>query len=140
MEVTMTSIAVEIEDNRTPTLLRRALMVDGAISGITGALMLFGAGPLTGLLGLPASLLQWAGVSLFPFAGWLFYLATRERIARSAALAVIGCNVLWAVASVLLLVSGWVEPTLLGYLFTIAQALAVAAFAEIQYMGVRRSA
>jgi hypothetical protein len=53
---------------------------------------------------------------------------------------VIVTNVLWAIDSALLAMSGWVEPNALGYAFIIMQALVVVAFAELQYVGLRRSA
>src|SRR5262245_1170629 len=122
-----------------PVLLRRALLGDAVISGGTGALMAGAAGPLSGLLGLPAGLLFWAGIVLLPFAAILVYLGTRARVSRPAAWIVVGCNVLWAVASLALLATGWVAPTALGYGFTIFQALVVALFGELQYFGLRRS-
>ena len=51
-----------------------------------------------------------------------------------------GCNLLWAVDSLLLLVTGWVAPTTLGYAVVVGQALAVAVFAGLQYVGLRRAA
>jgi hypothetical protein len=53
---------------------------------------------------------------------------------------VIVTNALWAAASVVLLLSGWVAPTALGYAFVIAQAAVVAVFGELQYTGLRRPA
>jgi hypothetical protein len=38
-----------------------------------------------------------------------------------------------------LLVTGRIDPSALGIAFVVAQALAVAAFAEIQYLGLKRS-
>jgi hypothetical protein len=61
-------------------------------------------------------------------------------VARLSVWAVIVCNALWAADSILLLMSGWVEPTGLGIIFVIAQAAAVAAFAEVEYFGMRRAA
>ncbi|WP_431267624.1 hypothetical protein [Dankookia sp. P2] len=49
-------------------------------------------------------------------------------------------NALWALDSLLLLVSGWVAPTALGGSFVVAQALVVALLAELEYTGLRRSA
>jgi hypothetical protein len=46
--------------------------------------------------------------------------------------------VLWAAASGLLLASGWVAPTALGYAFVIGQAAVVALLGELQYVGLRR--
>jgi hypothetical protein len=53
--------------------------------------------------------------------------------------ATIALNVLWVAASIGLLLSGWVAPTLLGYAFVIAQAVVVGAFAELQIIGLRRT-
>lgn len=120
--------------------LRRTLLVDAAISGSTGVLLAVGADTLEGLLSLPAAVLRPAGVSLLPFAALLVALATRPALPRAAVIAVIGANALWVVASVLLLVSGLVTPTALGYAFVIAQAIAVSGFAELQWMGLKRAA
>jgi hypothetical protein len=53
--------------------------------------------------------------------------------------AVIVLNALWTVDSILLLLSGWIEPTELGYGFVIFQAFGVAMFAGLEYFGLRRS-
>jgi hypothetical protein len=53
--------------------------------------------------------------------------------------AIIALNVLWVAGSIGLLVSGWVAPTALGYAFVIAQAIVVGVFAELQFVGLRRS-
>lgn len=122
----------------TPTLLQRALFLDAGVSGATGVLMVAASGPLSGLLGLPVPLLQWAGLILIPFALLLMWLATRNPIPRVWAWGVVGVNALWALDSVLLLMTGWVDPTVLGYVFTVGQALVVLGFAELQFMGLRR--
>lgn len=119
-------------------LLRRALLADGLVSGATGALMLVAAAPLGGLLGLNETLLRTAGLSLLPFAALLVFLASRASVSHRLVWAIVGYNLLWALDSVLLLVTGWADPTALGYLFTLGQALAVAAFAGLQYAGLRR--
>ncbi|MDC0714100.1 hypothetical protein POL68_36885 [Stigmatella sp. ncwal1] len=119
-------------------LLRRALLADGAVSGATGALMLIAASPLGSLLGLNVALLRTAGLSLLPFAALLVFLSSKASIPQRLVWAIVGYNLLWALDSVLLLVTGWADPTALGYLFTLGQALAVAAFAGLQYAGLRR--
>jgi hypothetical protein len=48
-------------------------------------------------------------------------------------------NVLWTVDSVLILLTGWVSPTELGYAFVVVQALGVAILASLEYVGWRRS-
>ncbi|MDQ3806299.1 MAG: hypothetical protein M3416_21030 [Acidobacteriota bacterium] len=125
--------------SNTSPFLRRVLLADAATSGASGLLMTLGSGPLGDLLGVPPPLLRYAGLSLLPFAALVAYLATRERLPRPAVWAVIALNALWAADSILLLVGGWVGPTALGYAFIVAQALVVAAFAEAQYIGLRKS-
>lgn len=119
--------------------LRRALVIDGVVSGAMGVMLALAASALSDPLGLPNLLLRLAGVSLLPYAALLFYLSARATIPRQAAWGVVGLNLLWVAASVLLPISGWVDPTGLGVAFVLGQALAVAAFADLQYLGLRRS-
>jgi hypothetical protein len=120
-------------------LLRRALQADALASGAMGLLLALAAGPLEELLGLPRALLVGAGIGLLPFALALGWLANRESVRRGWIWAVLAINAVWVVDSVSLLASGWVEPTLLGKVFVIAQAVAVALLAELEFFGLRRS-
>jgi hypothetical protein len=120
------------------TFLRRVLLLDAAASGATALLVIAAAGLLEGLLGLPAALLRGAGLVLVPYVAFVVFTATREAIPRSAVWAIIAANAVWAIASGLLLVSGLVAPTLLGYAFVIGQAAVVALLGELQYVGLRR--
>lgn len=119
--------------------LRRVLVADALASGGSGLLMTLGASHLDGLLGLPATLLFLAGVVLIPYAGVVGMLAARPAVSRAAIWAIVACNAFWAIDSLALLVTGWVSPSGLGYAYVIAQALVVALFAELQYMGLRRA-
>lgn len=123
---------------RMSPFLRRVLLADALISGATGLLMLLGAGVLTSMLDLPAALLRTAGLILLPYALFVVYVAIRSS-QRAAVWAVILINALWAIDSIVLLLSGWVAPNALGYAFVILQAVAVAVLAELQYIGVRRT-
>jgi hypothetical protein len=123
----------------TQSFLRRILLADAATSAATGVLLLADAGLLAELLALPADLLRFSGIVLLPFAALVALLATREHLPRRAVWAVIAANALWALGSVLLLVSGWIEPAALGIAFVLAQALVVALFAEAEYVGLRRT-
>ena len=122
--------------NASP-FLRRALLLDAAASGATGALMLLAAGPLAGLTQLPPGLLRGAGALLVPYAAFVLWLGRHAAPARRLVLAVIGINVLWAAESVAILALGWVAPNALGVAFVLAQALVVAAFAGLQGAGLR---
>lgn len=120
------------------TFLRRVLALDAVTSGVMGAVLVLAVAPLSSLLGLPASLLTWSGLCLLPFAAFVGWLATRELPPRAGVWAVVLCNAFWAVDSIVLLVSGWVEPTFLGTVFVVFQALVVAVLAELQFFGLRR--
>ncbi|HEY6632068.1 MAG TPA: hypothetical protein VIZ90_11500, partial [Rhizobiaceae bacterium] len=119
--------------------LRQVLFVDAAVSGAAGLLMAAGAPFLSPLLGLPVSLLVWAGIALFPFVALLIAVARRGEASRLVLVDIIGVNALWVAASFGLLVSGAVAPTLLGYAFVVAQALAVMLLGGLQFAGLRRT-
>ena len=97
--------------NRQNTFLRYALLADAIASGATGPLLIAGADPLTGLLGLPVTLMREAGLLLVPYVALVAFVGTRETISRPAVQAIIALNVLWVAGSIGLLVSGWVAPT-----------------------------
>ena len=120
-------------------LLRFVIIADALATAGTGLLMVTLGGALEPLLGIPASLMHYAGLGLLPYAAVVGYLGSRTRVPRWAILAVVVGNVLWTVDSVLLLLTGWVEPTKLGYAFVIGQAVVVGVFAELQYVGLRQS-
>lgn len=120
--------------------LRNALHADAAISGAAGLLMAAGAPFLSGLLDLPSGLLFWAGVALFPFVAMLIVVARRQSVSRMVLIEIIAINALWVIGSFALMFSGAVSPNLLGVAFISAQAIAVALFAQLQLVGLRRAA
>jgi hypothetical protein len=134
----MNHVATANASVESTRFLRRALLADAVMSGAAGLLMLLGAEVLAPLLGLPTALLRYAGLALIPFVAFVAYVGTRERLAPTSVWAVIVINTLWAAGSLLLL--AWLAPTLLGYVFVVAQATAVAVFGELQFIGLRRSA
>jgi hypothetical protein len=118
--------------------LRMVLLADAVATAATGVLMVAASTPLEGWLQIPAPLLFFAGAALLPYAAFVLYLASQERVARGAVWAVIACNALWAVDSVILLTTGWISPSTLGYAFVLGQAAVVAVFCELQFTGLRR--
>ena len=124
---------------RQITNLRFTLLADAVASGATGLMMIAGADLLTGLLGLPVALMREAGLLLVPYVTLIAYVGTRQNIPHGAVKAIIALNVLWVLASVGVLVGGFVAPTALGYAFVIFQAIVVGVFAELQFLGLRRS-
>jgi CHASE2 domain-containing sensor protein len=120
------------------TLLHRALQLDAVASGVLGALLAVTSGATGRLLDLPAALLLDAGIVMLAWAAITGWLGTRAVVPRRGAVAAIVVNLLWAIDSVALLVTGWVEPNGLGVAFVVVQALAVLGLAELQYQGLRR--
>jgi hypothetical protein len=120
--------------------LRNAMAADAAISGGAALLMIVGAPYLSPLLGLPSGLLVGSGLALVPFVALLAFVVRKREIHRLVMIDIIAINALWVAASFGLLVSGYVSPNALGIAFVAAQAMAVAVFAELQFIGMRRSA
>jgi hypothetical protein len=119
--------------------MKSALVLDAVASGAMAVLAIGGASLLAPLLGLPQALLFWAGVAMLPWVALLIALARRQSAPRLILVDVVALNALWVAASLALLVSGLVAPTALGTAFVVAQALAVAAFATLQFSALRRA-
>jgi hypothetical protein len=122
------------------TFLRRVLIADAFISGITGVLMLAATRPISQFFEVPVSLLFSAGVSLLPFTAFLIWLCTRPNVPRSAVWFVIALNLGWVIGSIALLFVDRVDPNRIGVAFILVQAIAVLGFAEMQYVGLRKLA
>jgi hypothetical protein len=123
----------------TSAFLRRVLVLDAVSCAGLGLLLLTFSGWLSGASSLPVALLQQASMVLLPFAALLTFLSTRARLPRAAVWAVIVANAIWAIDSIVLSFSGWVQPSLLGQLFVAGQAAFVAVMVELEYIGLRKS-
>jgi hypothetical protein len=123
-------------DNRPDTFLRRVLFIDASTCLGAGAVLSLYASPLAPLLGLPAALLSYAGLSLFPTAAFMLWVALRREILRLGAQIIIAGNLLWIIASIATLT---LAPAPLGYAFVIAQAIVVALLAKLELTGLRKS-
>lgn len=121
------------------SLLRRALLADGVLGLLTGALLVLAAGWLAELLSLPRDLLLASGWALLPLGMFLIWLGSCEQVSRLLVWVVLAINALWVIDSLVLLVSGWIAPNLLGHVFVIGQALLVLLFIELELMGLKRS-
>jgi hypothetical protein len=119
--------------------LRRVLQADGLSSGISGAALTFGAGPVGAFLGLETTwVLVLIGILLLVYAAALFYAAAQERIERQFLAAVIALNVAWVIGSGVILLTEWLPLTPGGWWAVAVVADAVAIFAALQYYGLRR--
>jgi uncharacterized protein YjeT (DUF2065 family) len=119
--------------------LRRALLADAVFSGIAAVLFTADAGALASLLDLPEALLRETGLFLIAYTALVGWLGTRASVPKALVMIVIAGNAAWTVASFALLFSGAVTPNPLGEIVVAAQAIATGAFAELQYIGLRKS-
>jgi hypothetical protein len=119
--------------------LRRAVLADAIFSGASALLLTFGAGALAPLLNLPEALLRETGLFLIAYAALVGWLGTRQSMPKALVLIVIAGNAAWTIGSIALLFSGAVTPNLLGEAVVAIQAIATGAFAELQYIGLRKS-
>lgn len=121
------------------TFLSRALLADAIFSGVSAAGHTLGAGLLAPLLNLPEALLRETGLFLIAYTALVGWLGTRSSVPKVLVLIVVAGNAAWTLASIALLFSGAVSPNWLGEIVVVAQAIATGVFAELQYIGLRRS-
>jgi hypothetical protein len=124
---------------RPSILLRRALQADAIFSGASALLLSLGADALAPLLQLPEALLRETGLFLIAYTALVGWLGNRPSLPKALVAIVVAGNAAWTIASVALLYSGWVTPNVLGEVLVAAQAIVVGVFAELQYVGLRRS-
>ncbi|MBR0718225.1 hypothetical protein [Bradyrhizobium liaoningense] len=121
------------------TFLRRALLADAVFSGVAALGFTFGAGAFASLFNLPEVLLRETGLFLIAYTALVGWLASRGAVPKALVLLVVVGNALWTVGSIALLLSSAVSPNLLGVIMVVAQAIATGVFAELQFIGLRKS-
>lgn len=117
--------------------LRRLLLADAASCALMGAALLAAPQALGGWTGLPPALLSGAGLALLPVAAFMALLARGGAVPRWGLAVVLGGNVLWVVASLMLPLLGLVAPNALGWAFLLGQAGFVAALAWLEGAAAR---
>jgi hypothetical protein len=94
---------------------------------------------LAPLLNLPQPLLLETGLFLIAYTALVGWLGTRPSMPKALVAIVIAGNAAWALGSIALMFSGAVTPNLLGYAFIAVHAISTGVFAELQYIGLRKS-
>jgi hypothetical protein len=118
--------------------LRRLRLVDTATCFAMGVLLTAGATPLAALTEIPAALLMYAGIALFPIAVVIAVVATKATTSVPyVSLVVIG-NLVWVVASLALMLGPWIRPNALGHAFIGIQALVVAVLLVLEHLALQR--
>jgi hypothetical protein len=117
--------------------LQNVLLLDAATCVGAGALMAFGSNFVASLTALPAPLLFWAGLILFPIAALIAYAGLQAAPPRPLVWLIVLGNIGWVAAS--LGVFAFIAPNALGYVFILAQAAAVAVLALLEHSALQRS-
>jgi len=124
---------------RPSTFLSRALLADAIFSGVSAVALTLGAGALAPFLNLPEAMLRETGLFLVAYTALVGWLAARSSVPKALVLLVIVGNGAWTLGSIALLFSGAVSPNLPGQVLVVAQAIATGVFAELQFIGLRKS-
>jgi hypothetical protein len=121
-------------------LLRRVMLADAVVSGVSGLLLTLLPGSLCALIGFaePDYLLV-VGIGLIGYAGWLLFSARRAEVDPWAGRTAILLNVLWVAGSATLLLGAPGLFNSLGQWLVGLVALLVADFAMVQYIGLRQA-
>lgn len=126
--------------NTNSNFLKNVLYLDAIVTGVNALAYLVASSIINEHLGYPVGVQIGAGIFLAIFVIEILLIAGKKPINPSAVKAIIVVNVLWPIASIIALLAGWLEATTLGTVWAILQAIVVAAFAELQYFGLKKQA
>lgn len=115
--------------------LRRLLYLDAATCLAMGAGLVFVAGELAGVTGIPEPLLFYAGLSLLPLAVVIAAIGRWMEASPAVWLVILG-NAAWVIGS-LALVAGLISPTLLGVCLILVQAAAICVLTGLELSAYR---
>ena len=112
---TQTTVANPSATQRQPSRLGRGvLLANAAFSGVSGLALLLGSAPLATFMGVPQpGVLMALGAGLLVFAGLLVW-ATRHEITHTILMEFAIADMVWVLASIVLLLGGWVPFTTEG--------------------------
>ena len=138
MSVMTHSVRTLVSTRDDGRFLRLALRIDAAASGTLGVVSLVAAPALADLLGPGAGWLRGLGAFMVGYAAVLVLLSGLRAIPRPAAWTVVVGNVAWALGTGVLAFAVH-DLTTIGSVVVVAQAVAVAGFADLQWVGLRRA-
>jgi hypothetical protein len=122
------------------SFLDKVLRADGIFALFSGTLLVIAASPIANLIAIdqPVILIV-LGLVLFGYGAMLLVSAGRENMNRQVAWLAIILNSVWVIASYLGLFLGWFPVNTAGNWAIALVAEAVAIFAILEYIGLRRS-
>ena len=119
----------------TDSLLRFAMRADATLTGLFGLAVAFFADPLSSLTGLSSDLEYGLGAFFVLYGLVVFSLAAWPNL-RSAGVGVVVANSVFTLGSVVAVEA--VPRTATGVVATLGSGVYTAAFARLQYLGLRR--
>lgn len=122
----------------SPSFLGAVVWFDAATGVLLAALHLALTDTLAGWLGLPAGLVSASGLALIPYAVLAMAIASQRNTPRGLLWLLIAGNAAWVFASLALLMSSAIAPTLWGQAYLVVHVVSVGVLAELQWFGVRR--
>jgi hypothetical protein len=132
----MTAISTRLNES-TDSLLRFAMRADAILTGLAGVAALPLAGWLSELSGTTLAFEYSMSAFFIVYGIAVLGLAALPSV-RVPGVAVIIANVLYTVASVVLVLADWMPLTTTGVVLTLATGVYTLVFAELQYQGWRR--
>jgi hypothetical protein len=132
----MTAISTRLNES-TDSLLRFAMRADAILTGLAGIAALPLAGWLSELSGTTLAFEYSMSTFFIVYGIAVLGLASLPSV-RVPGIAVIVANLLYTVASVVLVLSDWMPLTTTGVVLTLATGVYTLVFAELQYQGWRR--
>ncbi len=124
----------------SPSFLRAVVWFDAATGVLLAALHLALTDTLAEWLGLPVGLVSASGLALIAYAVLAMAIASPRNTPRGLLWLLIAGNAAWALASLALLLSSAIAPSVWGQAYLVMHVLSVGLLAELQWFGVRRLA
>ena len=129
--------AIQSSNNRN-ALLRNSLRGNAAFSGLSGAALIAGAGPLGSVLGVHPAISMPLGAGLIVFALTLAKISSPERLRADTGVLVAVLDLAWVAASVALLLVGGLGLTTIGMIAVGLVAEVIGTLAVLQMFGARK--
>jgi hypothetical protein len=120
-------------------LLRFALRTDAVLTGLCGLAHVAVAGPVASMTGLTPVQAGVLGVAFLLYGLVVFRLSALPKV-RNAGRWVIAANLGFTVLAIAVVITGLLPLTGVGVAVMLAMGIYTAAFAVLQYLGVRRLA
>lgn len=127
-------------NQKKESFLRHALQGNALFSLLTGTAFILAAESIARFIGeeIPNIIVFVIGLGLLPFGYMVYRLTAQTAVSPKAARSVTIMDVCWVIGSIVLLAVGWSLFTTAGRWFIGLQAEAVATFALLQIIGLRR--